>query len=260
MPPELEAIQLAKEFDGREVIRSINLAVARGQLLAIVGGSGSGKTVLLHMLAGLLAPTRGTVLVADHSHPEVPLVNLHAAGESLRDQIRLHWAVVFQRNALLSGSVYDNVALLLREHTTLSEPEIDARVRESLAAAALDVDSVLYKDRDELSGGMAKRVAIARAIAIRPKVIFYDEPTTGLDPVVAGLIHDLLWKTHAGNARTSLIVTHDRDLLRRLRPRVVMLHEGRLAFDGEYDAFTTAPGPPAEYLRAMPVLHATPMS
>ncbi len=260
MPPELEAINLAKEFDGREVLRSIDLSIGRDQLLTIVGGSGSGKTVLLHMLAGLLTPTRGTVLVADHSHPEIPLVNLHAAGESLRDKIRLHWAVVFQRNALLSGSVFENVALLLREHTTLSEQEIDARVRESLAAAALDVDSVLCKDRDELSGGMAKRVAIARAIAIRPKVIFYDEPTTGLDPVVAGLIHDLLWQTHARGARTSIIVTHDRDLLRRLRPRVVMLHEGHIAFDGEYEAFANAPGPPADYLRAMPVLHAKPAS
>lgn len=243
------------------MLEDITFEVLRGQIVAIVGGSGSGKTVLLHLLAGLIPASRGKVLVADHSRPDAPLVDLSAIDEERRDDVRMHWAVVFQKNALFSGSVRDNVALLLREHTAMSEGDIEARVRESLAAAALDVDSVISKDRDALSGGMAKRVAIARAIAIDPAVIFYDEPTTGLDPVISAHIHELVWTTHlrprAGVPRTTIVVTHDKELLRRLRPRVIMLLDGRVCFEGGYDEFARATsGPPFEYLRAMPVLHA----
>jgi len=252
---------LSKEFGGRPVLEGINFEVLRGQIVAIVGGSGSGKTVLLHLLAGLIPASGGKVLVADHSRPNAPLVDLSAIDEERRDDVRRHWAVVFQKNALFSGSVRDNVSLLLREHTSMSDEEIESRVRESLAAAALDVESVISKDRDALSGGMAKRVAIARAIAIDPAVIFYDEPTTGLDPVISAHIHELVWTTHLrprdGKPRTSIVVTHDKELLRRLRPRVIMLLGGRVCFEGEYGEFTeVTSGPPFEYLRAMPVLHA----
>lgn len=260
-PPEVRAVSLSKDFGGPAVLDDINFEVLRGQIVAIVGGSGSGKTVLLHLLAGLMPASRGRVLVADHSQEGSPLVDLNAVDEDRRDEVRMHWAVVFQKNALFSGSVRDNVALLLREHTDLSESQIEARVRESLAAAALDVENVIGKDRDELSGGMAKRVAIARAIAIDPAVVFYDEPTTGLDPVISAHIHELVWTTHlrprAGEPRTTIVVTHDKDLLRRLRPRVIMLLGGKVCFEGDYASFARAEdGPPHEYLRAMPVLHA----
>lgn len=260
-PPEIRAEALNKDFGGPPVLHDINFEILRGQIVAVVGGSGSGKTVLLHLLAGLIPPTSGNVLVADHSQKDAPLLDLMALDEDARDEVRMHWAVVFQKNALFSGSVRDNVALLLREHTSMGDKEIEARVRESLAAAALDVDNVINKDRDELSGGMAKRVAIARAIAIDPAVIFYDEPTTGLDPVIGAHIHDLIWNTHLrpseGKPRTTLVVTHDKDLLRRLRPRIIMLQGGKVCFEGEYARFTEAKeGPPFEYLHAMPVLHA----
>ncbi len=141
---------------------------------------------------------------------------------------------------------------------------------------ALDPVQVMTKERDALSGGMAKRVAIARAIATNPDVIFYDEPTTGLDPIVGAHIHELIWNVHnqrpqawsgadrtagadADTRRTSIIVTHDRDLLRRLRPRVIMLGEGKVCFDASYDEFTKTSNPLAQmYLKAMPVLHARP--
>jgi phospholipid/cholesterol/gamma-HCH transport system ATP-binding protein len=121
------------------------------------------------------------------------------------------------------------------------------------------------KQREALSGGMAKRVAIARAIAVDPAVIFYDEPTTGLDPVISGRIHELIFSLHhravegaaAGRERTSVVVTHDKELLRRVRPRVVMLHDQGVCFDGPYEEFERTDCEPArEYLRAMPVLHA----
>ncbi|HLO39443.1 MAG TPA: ATP-binding cassette domain-containing protein [Phycisphaerales bacterium] len=269
LPVELCARGIRKSFGEQVVLDEISIQVRRGDLLAIVGGSGSGKTVLLHILAGLMPADDGKVLAADHSKDGSPLVELAALDGDALDQIRLWWAVVFQKNALFSGTVFENIAILLREHHEmagggdLTEESILARARESLTAAALDVDTVLYKDRDALSGGMAKRVAIARAIAIDPALIFYDEPTTGLDPVISGHIHELVWRTHNskradGTPRTSIIVTHDKDLLRRLEPRIVMLHKGKIAFDGPYKAFEAAPdGPAREYLQAMPVLHAT---
>jgi phospholipid/cholesterol/gamma-HCH transport system ATP-binding protein len=270
--PELVAEHLRKGFGRRVVLHDINLEVRRGDIVAVVGASGSGKTVMLDLLTGLLKPDSGRVLVADHSKSDAPVVELAALDWQSLDAVRLHWAVVFQRNALFSGSVFDNIALWMREHTAMPEEEIDSRVRESLKAAALDVNDVIFKARDELSGGMAKRVAIARAIAIDPALIFYDEPTTGLDPVISGHIHELIFKVHhrprygAGEGatadgqpgrRTTIVVTHDKDLLRRLEPRIVMLHQGHIIFDGPYQAFTDSNiGPAVEYLREMPVLQA----
>ncbi len=258
---EVRTEKLSKSFGSQAVLRSVDLEVGHGEIVAIVGASGSGKTVMLDCMLRLLEVTSGRVYAADHGKKGSPLIEITRAKERVLLRIRLHWAVVFQRNALFSGTVYDNIALLLREHQDLSEEEILRRARESLGACALDVDGVLYKDRDELSGGMAKRVAIARAIAIDPAVLFYDEPTTGLDPVVSGSIHELIWNMHNrprgnGDQRTTVIVTHDKELLRRLSPRVVMLHKGEICYDGRYADFGESNCAPAQdYLREMPVLH-----
>jgi len=259
---EIRAEGLGKRFGDHVVLRGVNLTIHTGEIVAIVGASGSGKTVLLHCLTGLLPISEGTVRVANHGRPGAPLVALETLRSHDLDEVRLAWAVVFQRNALFSDTVYENCALWLREHLRLPEPEIDRRVREALLAANLDVDDVVGKQRDELSGGMAKRVAVARALVADPVVLFYDEPTTGLDPVNAVHVHDLIWATHHrpradGKPRTTVLVTHDRDLLRRVHPRVVMLHGGGVCFDGPYDRFTESPEPHAqEYLASMPALHA----
>lgn len=276
-PVELRVESVSRSFESHTVLDNISVDINNGDIVAIVGGSGSGKTVLMHHLAGLLPAQSGRVLAADHDAPSdgesTPLVDLALIPPDKLDAIRLHWAIVFQHNALFSGNVFDNIALWLREHTELSENAIAERVRDSLSAAALDPDIVMLKERDTLSGGMAKRVAIARAIATNPVVIFYDEPTTGLDPIVGAHIHELIWNLHhqvpaswppgvtstPAPRRTSIIVTHDRDLIRRLRPRIVMLADASIAFDGSYDEFTRTPNPRAQqYLRAMPVLHARP--
>jgi phospholipid/cholesterol/gamma-HCH transport system ATP-binding protein len=283
-PVEIAAEGLSKSFGEREVLHGISLSVCAGDIACVVGASGSGKTVLLDHLIGLMQPDAGRVLAADHNAPpegggggQSPLRDLNTLSTDDIDLIRLHWAVVFQRNALFSGSVRENIAFWLREHTTLAEPEIQERILQALTSVALDVNDVVDKDRDALSGGMAKRVAIARAVACDPIVMFYDEPTTGLDPMIAATIHDLIFKTHnspvgegfhfrdlegelpvsrAGAKRTTIIVTHDRDLLRRIRPRVIMIHEGTICFDGTYGEFETSDLPAAQvYLRDMPVLH-----
>ena len=260
--PEIVVEHLNKSFGPKHVLRDISLSIKRAELLAIVGTSGGGKTVLLDHLTGLMRPDSGRVLVADHSRPGLPLVDLAEVNPDSIDQIRLYWAIVFQRNALFGGTVFDNIALWFREHTKLPEEKIRERARAALKAAALEVNDVIDKDRDALSGGMAKRVAIARAIAIDPAVIFYDEPTTGLDPVVSGHIHELIWHTHNsrradGQPRTSIIVTHDKELLRRVAPRIVMLDQGAVVFDGPYEQFRTAAVPAARhYLEQMPALHA----
>jgi phospholipid/cholesterol/gamma-HCH transport system ATP-binding protein len=262
-PVEIRAEGIDKAFGDHVVLRGVTIEVRAGETLAIVGASGSGKTVLMHVLMGLLEPDAGRVRVRHHGLPEPDLVDLFSLDEGLYD-VRLSWAVVFQHNALFSGTVYENCSLWLREHTDLDEREIHRRVVRSLEAVALDVADVIGKDRDDLSGGMKKRVAVARAVAQEPRVIFYDEPTTGLDPISAAQIHDLIWATHrrplpGGDLRTSILVTHDRDLLRRVHPRVVMLHDTRVCFDGPYADFETSPVPAAQdYLRQMPRLQERP--
>ena len=260
--PEISVRAVGKAFGDQVVLRDVEFDIMPGDMVAIVGASGTGKTVLLDTLSGLMRPDSGTVCARDHSKPDRPLVDIHAQEWEALDNLRLHWAIVFQRNALFSGTVHDNIALWLREHTELSEEDINARVRDSLQAAALDPDEVQFKNREELSGGMGKRVAIARAIAVDPRVIFYDEPTTGLDPMSSGHIHTLLFEFHGrplsdGSPRTTLFVTHDKDLLRRVRPRVIMLHEAGVCFDGPYGDFLRSREPAVrDYLQSMPVLNA----
>lgn len=263
---EIRVEDLCKAFGDRPVLTGVSLGVSSGEIVAIVGGSGSGKTVLLDHIIGNHSPDKGRVLIADHSRPGAPLVDLATADEETMDRLRLQWAVVFQRNALFSGSVYENIAFWLREHTGMSEAEIRARARESVDAVGFrGDDSILGKERDELSGGMAKRIAVARALAMRPMLLFYDEPTTGLDPASAAQIHELVFATHNAQAftpegaptrRTTVIITHDKDMLRRLRPRVVMLHHGTVFFDGAYERFASSTSDIIRpYFELMPVLH-----
>ncbi len=258
---EILAENVQKSFNEKHVLNGIDLKIERGELVAIVGESGGGKTVLLQHLIGRLHPDEGRVLVADHEVPGAPLKDLATLDEAQMDELRRHWAIVFQKNALYTGTVYDNIALGLEEIKGYDDARIEKSVRDAVEAVGLDPDNVPQLEREELSGGMAKRVALARAIALDPALIFYDEPTTGLDPEHASQIQQLIQRVHdrktdLGMPRTSVIVTHDTGLLSRLQPRVVMLHSGKVFFDGPTEKFAQSASPIIlPYLELMPILH-----
>jgi phospholipid/cholesterol/gamma-HCH transport system ATP-binding protein len=260
-PVEIRVESLAKSFNGHCALDGINLEVYRGESVAIVGGSGSGKTTLLRNIIGLIQPDKGRVLVADHESEGSPLQDLATLDAKGMERLQRHWAVVFQGNALMLGmAVGYNIALPLHEVQDLDESTIRSKVDEVLGEVALKPDKVRDLTIDELSGGMAKRVAIARALAVDPILLLYDEPTTGLDPKIAQQIQDLICsvhqrKTESGFARTSVVITHDKDLLYRLGPRIVMLDAGHIVFDGTYESFRQSNSPDIRpYFELMPKL------
>ncbi len=261
MVAEIRIEKVFKAFEGRPVLAGVDLEIRRGDFLAIVGGSGCGKTVLLDHILGLKNPDSGRVLVSAHFRPNAPLMDLAAMDAGERDLLHTFWGVVFQRNALFSGSVLDNIGLWLHEVRDLGDAAVADVSRRVLAAVALpSTRQFLDTPVHSLSGGMAKRLAVARALAMDPVCMFYDEPTTGLDPVTAAQIQDLLASTHVvsatGQRRTTVIITHDKDLLSRLKPRIVMLHEGKVFFDGPFEEFEANPSPVIRpYFDLMPILH-----
>ncbi len=250
MPVEFRLEDVHKSFGSNPVLRGVNMEVRRGELVAVVGGSGSGKTTILRHITGHFQPDSGRVLVADHESPGSPLVDLARLDPAGMERLERHWAVVFQGNGLMAGNVYDNIALPLREVQGLEEDAIAKLVAEVLPAVGLDAAKDATDDISDLSGGMAKRVAIACALALDPMLILYDEPTSGLDPHMADQIHDLIGVEHrrttkAGVPRTTFIITHSKDLLRRLQPRTILLDAGRVAFDGTYPDFAACQIPAA---------------
>lgn len=203
----------------RSILRGVNLEVAPGEVVAIMGISGGGKTSLLKCMAGLQRPTAGTIRIG-----EVEITGLDEA--RLNDQ-RRRMGMVFQYAALFDSlTVFENVVFGLRYHGGHRESALRDAARERLAAVGLEGTESLYPA--QLSGGMRKRVGLARALATDPEVVFYDEPTSGLDPVVARVIDDLILSVRDRLGVTSVIVSHDVPSILRTSDRVAMLHEGRI--------------------------------
>jgi phospholipid/cholesterol/gamma-HCH transport system ATP-binding protein len=263
MPPvEIQLRDICKSFAEKIILKNINLSIYAGDTVAIVGGSGCGKTVLMNLILGQYLADSGEILVIDHDNTSNALCELSQIDEFEIDDLHKHWGVVFQKNALFSGTVYENIALWLREVKGLTDSSILPIAQKSLGSVHLpNDDKFLRKQHSQLSGGMAKRLAIARALSMDPVVLFYDEPTTGLDPVSSAQIHDLIFATHneillEDTTRTTIIITHDKDLLNRLRPRTIMLHEGSVFFDGTFDDFESSKSSVIRpYFDLMPVLH-----
>ncbi len=219
----IELRDIHRTFGKNDVLRGIDLEVVEGETLSLIGCSGSGKSVLLKHIVGLITPDRGEVLVDDKNVNQLDVEELNV--------LRRDVGYVFQFAALFdSMSIADNVAMGLRRVPGLYEEEIVARVRECLAL--VDLDNVEERYPSELSGGMVKRVGLARAIATRPKYLLYDEPTTGLDPATATVIDRLLIRMKEDLGVTGIVITHGMQSAFRISDRIAMLHEGRLRVIG----------------------------
>jgi phospholipid/cholesterol/gamma-HCH transport system ATP-binding protein len=223
----VEATDLRKSFDSNEVLRGVSFVLEKGETLVVMGGSGTGKTVLLRLVAGLIRPDSGRLRVFGHS-----IENL---SEEALLPLRRRMGYVFQSAALFDSlSVHDNVAYPLREHTSLEEAEIDERVVRNLSVVGLSSD-ILPLLPSELSGGMRKRVGIARALSVEPEMLLFDEPTAGLDPTNAKLVADLMLNLRGGVCDTAMVVTHDIELARTVADRVAVLIKGQFAALGPAD-------------------------
>ncbi|MGB5304011.1 MAG: ABC transporter ATP-binding protein [Gemmatimonadota bacterium] len=223
--PVVELEDLFLQFGDHTVLRGVSLDLKRGETLSVLGGSGAGKSTILRLILGLSLPDSGQVLVEGHDIANAPLTQVLA--------LRRNMGMVFQEAALFDSlSVYDNVGFYLHEHTSLSEDEIRRRVRESLELVDLEPDQVMELLPAELSGGMKKRVGIARAVVHRPRILLYDEPTSGLDPITTRTINDLISKLQTELDVSSIVVTHDIRSAFRISNRVALLFEGVLVFVG----------------------------
>jgi phospholipid/cholesterol/gamma-HCH transport system ATP-binding protein len=231
----VDAEELRKRFGRADVLRGVSFTLDRDETLVIMGGSGSGKTVLLRTIAGLIQPNGGVLRVFG--------IDITSLSEEELLPIRRRMGYVFQGAALFDSLVVaDNVAFPLREHTSLPEPEIGRRVLHVLSLVGLGED-VLTKLPSELSGGMRKRVGIARALVIEPEMLLFDEPTAGLDPTNSKMVGELISKLKDGVCDTSIVVTHDVELARTVADRVAILIDGRFAVLGPVDEVMNSTDP-----------------
>ena len=233
--PIVEATDLRKSFDANAVLRGVSFELAKGETLVVMGGSGAGKTVLLRLVAGLIRPDAGRLRLFG--------VHIENLSEEALLPLRRRMGYVFQSAALFDSlSVYENVAYPLREHTSLGEAEIHERVVRNLSVVGLSND-VLPLLPSELSGGMRKRVGIARALSVEPEMLLFDEPTAGLDPTNAKLVADLMLHLRGGVCDTAMVVTHDIELARTVADRVAILIEGQFAALGPADEVLSGRNP-----------------
>lgn len=230
--PLVEVNDMSVQFGDQKVLRNINLTIPAGQTLVVLGESGCGKTVLVKSIIGLVQPTRGTVKFDGE--------DINRLNDRQLSHLRLRFGFVFQNAALFdSMTIGQNVAFPLRQHGRLSDEQIREMVLSRLSEVGLP-DSVVFKKPAELSGGMRKRVGLARALIMNPELILYDEPTTGLDPIMSDVINELIIRTRSRNPVTSIVITHDMNTARKVADRVIMLlpvprldeDETQIIFDG----------------------------
>lgn len=230
----IELRNIDKSFGGRQVLRDLSIEVEQGESLVIVGGSGTGKSVTLKHIIGLLRPDRGQVLIDGHDITTMKDVELN--------QFRRRFGMSFQEGALFdSMSVFENIAFPLRRHTKMTEAEIRARVEECLDDVHLH--GVDKKRPSELSGGMRRRVGFARAISLKPEILLFDEPTTGLDPVISDVIADLIEEMDVKLGTTTVTITHDMKVAFKIADRVAMLYQGHIIEQGTPEKFQESTNP-----------------
>jgi phospholipid/cholesterol/gamma-HCH transport system ATP-binding protein len=225
---------LHKTFEGQHVLRGLDLEIQEGETLVIIGRSGCGKSVLLKHIIGILKPDDGKVLVDNQDVASLEGKDLVA--------LRMKFGMLFQGAALFDSlNVFENVGFALLEHTSLDQEKIKEKVRQSLVS--VDLPGIENKKPAELSGGMKKRVGLARAICNDPSIILYDEPTTGLDPIMADMINDLIIRLKEQLKVTSIVVTHDMVSAYKVASRIAMLYEGKIIAQGTPDEIKNTTNP-----------------
>ena len=221
--PQILVEELEKRFGETQVLKGVNMRVERSEVAVIIGGSGAGKTTLLRVLIGLERPTSGRVVVAG--------VDIAALSDRELNAARRKFGMVFQYSALLdSMNVLDNVAFPLREHTKLKEREIKDKVLEKLKAVGLEGTDQRFPS--QLSGGMRKRVGLARALMLEPEVLMYDEPTSGLDPITTRTVDEMILETRDRFGVTSVVISHDMAGALQIADRIFVLSKGMVAASG----------------------------
>lgn len=241
-PVHVKIVDVHKTYGDHHVLRGVTFDVWRGYTNVIIGASGSGKTVLMRQIIRLERPEQGQILV--DGVDIVPLDEVELA------EVRKKFGMVFQMSALFdSMSVFDNVAFLLREHTRMGSGEIRDRVMDRLEA--LGVEHAAGKMPAELSGGMKKRVAVARALVLEPEILIYDEPTTGLDPITSRTVDELILQTKERFGVTSIVISHDMASVFHIADRMSYLYKGRIEASGTPDEFVRSTNPATvEFLEA----------
>ncbi|MCL5283802.1 MAG: ABC transporter ATP-binding protein [Armatimonadetes bacterium] len=224
--PAIQIQNISYSINQRSILRNVSLEVQSGETLAVMGMSGSGKTTLIKCLAGLLRPQSGTI--------EIEGANIVSLSESQIEKIRLKMGFVFQYAALFDSlTVFENVSFGLRRHRHLKSAELNAIVNEKLALVGLADSARLYPA--QLSGGMQKRVGIARALAMEPSILLFDEPTSGLDPIIGASIDNLILSLQSRLGITAVVVSHDVASVFRIADHVALLHDGSVACYGTPD-------------------------
>ncbi len=232
--PIISLRHVDKTLGGRKVLDDLTFDVERGESLVIVGGSGVGKSVTLKHIIGLMKPDRGQIIIDGQDINQMKEVALN--------QFRRKFGMSFQEGALFdSMSVFENIAFPLRRQTKFSEQQIAARVDECLDMVHLD--GVASKRPSELSGGMIRRVGFARAISLKPEILLFDEPTTGLDPVISDVIAELIVEMDRTLNTTTVTITHDMKVAFKIADRVGMLYKGRIVEEGTPDEFQQSANP-----------------
>ncbi len=225
MTPKIELQGVYKAFGSKVVLDGVDLTIAPGESLVVIGGSGTGKSVLIKCILGILSPDRGSIKIDGRE------VTNYSRAE--RQNLMRKFGMLFQGGALFdSFSVWENITFALIQNKQISKPKARELAIEKLKSVGLSAD-VANLSPSELSGGMQKRVALARAIAANPEIIFFDEPTTGLDPIMADVINDLIVKCSEELGATTLSITHDMASVRKIADNVAMLYKGKLIWHGD---------------------------
>ncbi|MHC5110380.1 MAG: ABC transporter ATP-binding protein [Planctomycetota bacterium] len=230
-PPVIRLVNVHKSFDQQIVLDGVDLELAKGQTTVVIGESGAGKSVILKHIVRLLKPDKGEVYFHDK--------RIDTMSDRELVHIRPRFGFLFQLSALFdSMNVEDNIAFPIKEHTQKSKSEVAKMVKKKLNMVGLD--GIQHKWPAELSGGQKKRVALARAIAVDPELVLYDEPTTGLDPPRADEINELIIKLQRELGVTSVVVTHDMASANKVADRIVMLYQGKFIFDGDVESIQSS--------------------